>query len=84
MFLSFLKAVTKAEPFLPTLSLQGGVFVDFLAAFRLKKANQKQKLKLSKNLQLYPKTCENVNKSMQIWQKSAKNFKHRRRFGGLS
>ena len=65
MFLSFLKAVTKAKPFLPTLSLQCGVFVDFLAACQVEKATKKQKLKLSKNLQLYPITCKNVNKSMQ-------------------
>ena len=37
MFLSFLKAVTKAKPFLPTISLQGGAFVDFLAACQVKK-----------------------------------------------
>jgi hypothetical protein len=66
MFLSFLKAVTKAKPFLPTLSLQCGAFADFLSACQVEKSNQKQKLKLSKNLQLYPRTCKNVNKSMQI------------------
>jgi hypothetical protein len=46
MSLSFLKAVTKAETFLPTLSLQGGVFADFFAACQVEKSNQKTKTQI--------------------------------------